>query len=79
LSALISTLRGMGFEPHLTSLGGSGLGVLQRGSTSASSTDFVSTSEGDVKEGMTVPKRATIRDVGRDGLAQWAQGEKWVY
>lgn len=67
----------MGFEPHLTSLGGPGLGVL----ATSGSDDFVNTSEGDEKEGMTVPKRAALRDAsGQAGHAKWAQGlGQWVY
>jgi hypothetical protein len=71
----------MGFEPHLTSLGGPGVGILpSRPGAATASTDFVDTSEGDVKEGMVVPKRAAIREAGRDGLARWAaaQGE-WIH
>lgn len=81
LDSLLDTLRNMGFEPHLTSLGGPGVAVLASSpsaSTSASatkqSTDQVSTSEGDKGEGMVVPKRAGLRDATRDGLEGWATG-----
>ena len=70
----------MGFEPHLTSLGGPGVCILPARGSATAATDFVNTSEGDTKEGMVVPKRAAVRDAGREGLAQWAaaQGE-WIH
>ncbi len=68
---MISTLRNNGSEPHLTSLGGRGVSILHP--KPSASDDQVNTSEGDVNEGMVVPKRAALRDVPVDGLATWAE------
>ncbi|ORX34655.1 cystathionine beta-lyase [Kockovaella imperatae] len=82
LDSLLSTLRNMGFTPHLTSLGVPGLGILSSSGSSASpsqSTDVLPTDEGN-NDGMVVPKRAALREAGRDGLASWARGlGPWSY
>lgn len=77
LDELQATLRNLGFEPHLTSLGGPGAAVLL---SPEGQTDAVQTSEGDTGEGMTLPKRAALRDVPLEGLERWSasQGE-WIF
>ena len=85
LGSLQAALRNMGFEPHLTSLGVPGVGILQSSpsqTTSApspsASTDAIPTGEG--MEQMVVPKRAGLRDAGKDGLQTWADGlGEWCF
>ncbi|WVQ76274.1 cystathionine beta-lyase [Cryptococcus sp. DSM 104548] len=74
LTQLIQTLEGHGFQPHLTTLGGPGFGVLVNSELS----DAVKTrGEG---EGMVVPKRAALRETSKEGLAAWAeQLGAWVH
>ena len=71
----------MGFTPYLTSLGVPGLGILSSSASSAppsQSTDALPTGEG--VDGMVVPKRAALREAGREGLAAWAEGlGRWSY
>ncbi|KGB77266.1 cystathionine beta-lyase [Cryptococcus deuterogattii R265] len=82
LNELVQTLEGHGFQAHLTTLGGPGLGVLTTPSkldqTSEQLRDAVRThNEG---EGMVVPKRASLREADKEGLHSWAERlGKWVY
>jgi len=81
LTDLIRSLQNLGFETHLTSLGGPGLGILQTSGEHiepTSATDAVPTSEEGV--GMVVPKRAALRDAGVGTVAAWAgKLEPWAY
>ncbi|RXK39089.1 cystathionine beta-lyase [Tremella mesenterica] len=73
LQALMEDLTNLGFQPHLTALGGSGVGFL----LSPTSDERI---ESDTGEGMTIPKRSGLRDAGSDGLANWAESlGTWVY
>lgn len=75
LEELVSVLRGNGFEPHLTTLGGPGLGVLRKGQEG----DGGVVGKGEDR-GVGVPLRAGLRDVGRDGVGEWAEGlGEWVH
>ncbi|ORY34329.1 cystathionine beta-lyase [Naematelia encephala] len=79
LNALQDTLRNLGFEPHLTTLGGPGLGILR--SPAKGNTDEVNVPEEDEGDGMVVPKRAGLRGAGREGVERWATGLEgdWVH
>lgn len=82
LNELIQTLEGHGFQPHLTTLGGPGLGVLtipsKLGQASDQLRDAVRTH--DEGEGMVVPKRAGLREADKEGLHTWAERlGRWVY
>lgn len=77
LQSLIGTLQNLGFQPHLTTLGGPGLGILASSSSSANSDEVQTPDEG---EGMVIPKRAALRGAGVDGLGRWAGGTSgWCY
>ncbi|KAL7418885.1 cystathionine beta-lyase [Cryptotrichosporon argae] len=75
LALLIDALRGHGFEPHLTTLGGPGLGAAVTGGGAAKKHV-----EPGADEGTVVPASAGLRDAGIDGLERWAEqiGE-WRY
>jgi len=76
-NSLIETLQNLGFQTHLTTLGGPGLGIVST-ITSGSDSDKIRTPE--EGEGMVVPKRAGLRDAGVDGLARWADSMGgWCY
>jgi hypothetical protein len=68
LKALIANLENQGFQPHLTSLGGSGVGVVTR--PSATADEKVDSDEGNVS---AAPLRATLRDTSADGLQAWSE------
>ncbi|WVQ80370.1 cystathionine beta-lyase [Cryptococcus sp. DSM 104549] len=88
LTSLIQTLESHGFQPHLTTVGGPGLGIHASPSISTSSgadtpksinvSDGVRTpGEG---EGMVVPKRASLRDASKEELEGWAERlGGWIY
>ncbi|WRT63680.1 cystathionine beta-lyase [Kwoniella shivajii] len=74
LDALITTLESQGFQPHLTSVGGPGLGI----HVSRPKEDKIRTSE--EGEGMVVPIRATLRETPIESLEQWSQRiGNWVH
>jgi hypothetical protein len=74
-TSLISALRNQGFEPHLTSLGGTGVGVLVR--ESATSDEKVESDEGNTA---AAPKRAALRESNAEGLQTWSEGlGQWKY
>ncbi|WVN90920.1 cystathionine beta-lyase [Cryptococcus depauperatus CBS 7841] len=79
LDQVIQVLENHGFQPHLTTLGGPGLGVLaQPTQMSEKDDDKVKTPE--MSEGMPVPKRAGLRDAKKEDLHGWAeQLGTWVY
>ncbi|WWC85766.1 cystathionine beta-lyase [Kwoniella dendrophila CBS 6074] len=68
LDELINTLEKQGFQPHLTTVGGPGLGIHVSSSTKE---DKVRNSE--EGEGMVVPKRVTLRDTPIDSLHSWSE------
>ncbi|WWC58066.1 cystathionine beta-lyase [Kwoniella dejecticola CBS 10117] len=75
LDALITTLEAQGFQPHLTSVGGPGLGI--HASTSLKEDKVRNHEEG---EGMVIPKRATLRETNIEGLQQWSERiGNWVH
>ncbi|KAK8845447.1 cystathionine beta-lyase [Kwoniella newhampshirensis] len=69
LDELINTLQGHGFQPHLTSLGGPGLGI----HTTPAAKEDNKVRTGEEGEGMVMPKRAGLREAGTDGLEAWAE------
>ncbi|WVF66200.1 cystathionine beta-lyase [Kwoniella sp. CBS 6097] len=78
LDALITTLQAQGFQPHLTSVGGPGLGIHVQTSTASSRSgeraqkeDAIPNSE--EGEGMVVPKRAGLREAGTEDLQAWSE------
>jgi mevalonate kinase len=76
LDELMDALRRDGFEPHLTTLGGKGAGVLRR-QTSDGEALVVGRGE---DEGVAMPLRAGLRQAGREAVGQWAEGlGEWVY
>ena len=78
LNELILSLEKMGFQPHLTTLGGPGVGILVPGGRVSESTDQVA--EGEEGEGRVVPKRAGLRECNIDGLHSWAENlGQWTY
>lgn len=75
LQDLISTLQRNGFEPHLTSLGGRGVGVLT--SPSSRGEQKVESDEGNIA---AAPARAALRESNRDDLQAWSEGlGEWKY
>ncbi|KAK4688013.1 cysteine-S-conjugate beta-lyase, partial [Tremellales sp. Uapishka_1] len=75
LGELIATLENHGFEPHLTSLGGPGCGVLV-----SPLDDKVPTASEGTREGMVVPKKSGLRDAGAAGVQSWAEGlGQWAF
>ncbi|WWD22393.1 cystathionine beta-lyase [Kwoniella shandongensis] len=75
LKELIETLERNGFQPHLTTLGGPGLGI-----HTPTATDDDKVGSDEAGEGVIVPKRAGLRDAGADGLASWAERlGGWTY
>ena len=74
----------MGFEPHLTSLGGPGVGILASSPSATTSAPVTTASTDAVRTGedgdMVVPKRSKLRDAGVAGLQEWAEGlGQWVH
>ncbi|WWC66872.1 cystathionine beta-lyase [Kwoniella pini CBS 10737] len=75
LDALITTLEAQGFQPHLTAVGGPGLGI--HAFTSVKEDKVRNHEEG---EGMVIPKRATLRETNSEGLQQWSERiGNWVH
>ncbi|WVQ64760.1 cystathionine beta-lyase [Kwoniella botswanensis] len=75
LDALITTLESQGFQPHLTSVGGPGLGIH---SPSTQKEDKIRTPE--EGEGMIVPKRVSLRETPIEGLQTWSERVgNWVH
>lgn len=75
LQELISALERHGFEPHLTSLGGPGVGVLTKPSSRGE--EKVESDEGNVA---AAPRRAALREANRDGLLAWSESlGQWKY
>lgn len=71
----MTVLKRNGFEPHLTSLGGPGVGVLT--SPSKTGEQKVESDEGNIA---AAPRRAALREATRDGLQAWSEGlGEWKY
>lgn len=83
---LEAMLRRDGFEPHVTRLGGRGVGVLLRGGSASEWKGDELVGERNEVEGQgegegarPVPVREGLRR-GTEGLAGWAEGlGEWVY
>lgn len=74
LEELTTSLETDGFRPYLTSVGGSGLGILQSPSTAV---DVKAPGAG---ERSHIPLQKVFRDVDAEGLGQWAERTgKWAY
>lgn len=79
LEKLISALRAQGYEPHLTSIGGSGLGVLAPRPNELAK---LITGEGTVEQGTKgIPVlRGVFEGMEKGGLERWAEGRgRWLY
>lgn len=74
LASLTQSLRDDGFEPYLTSVGGSGLGVLQSRVTAV---DVRSREDGETNH---IPLRKAFQSIDATGLEAWAErtGE-WIF
>ncbi|KAJ9094961.1 hypothetical protein QFC21_005753 [Naganishia friedmannii] len=69
LKALLSELRKSGFRPYLTSVGGSGLGILDA-STGATAIDLDASGAG---ESSHIPLREAFHEVNAEELETWAE------
>lgn len=74
LDDLIQSLRNDGFEPYLTSVGGSGLGILQ---SKATAVDVKTSEAGEISH---IPLRKAFQEVDAPALELWAEktGE-WIF
>ncbi|WVR03467.1 cystathionine beta-lyase [Kwoniella sp. DSM 27419] len=77
LDSLVTTLQAQGFQPHLTTVGGPGLGIHAVASQQKDQDVIANTEGGD---GMVVPKRAGLREAGTGGLQAWSERlGGWVF
>lgn len=81
---LTTALSSDGFDPYLTSVGGSGLGILspygQRQAAIAGPATPPETPNGDVDTGAPDPLRSTFETKTADELGSWADAQgKWLF
>lgn len=68
LDALLSELRESGFRPYLTSVGGSGLGILESNGSAAMDLDAPGAGESS-----HIPLRKAFHEVTAEELEAWAE------